>query len=528
MAIVGRLLEAQGFRVGIIAQPDWHSTARLQAARRAEPVLRHHRRQHGFDGEPLHRGPPHPHATTPTRPDGVGGKRPDRSRHRLRAARARSVQGRADRHRRHRGEPAPHRALRLLVGEGAPLGPARREGGPARVTATPSGRSSRSRIGSRPARRSSRSPTCAARRSCARRCPTAGSRSIRRRSTRRARSRRRSIRMRWKRSDGHSRAAHDRRVPSRRAMDGAPSPGVRRRRHRKPSCVHRSCEVHRRCRRRPRARVIRMPSYEAVRDDPMLYAHASRILHLESNPGNARALVQRHGDTRRVAEPAADPADHEGDGCGLRAAVPARAASGLRRREDSRVRDDPLLDLDPARLLRRLHLLLDHRARRPHHPEPLRGLGDPRDRDDPRHGAGLHRRDLRSRRPDREHVPPRVQDRARSKSACRRPSCVYPGICPNLEHRSLAADQAVSARARAAGHQEGADRIGRALRPGDRVAGVREGAGAAPRRRLSQDRARSDRGRPAVEDDEAGRRHATTASRSSSTSTRRKRARSST
>src|SRR5260221_1138531 len=25
MAIIGRLLEAQGFRVGIIAQPDWHS-----------------------------------------------------------------------------------------------------------------------------------------------------------------------------------------------------------------------------------------------------------------------------------------------------------------------------------------------------------------------------------------------------------------------------------------------------------------------------------------------------------------------
>ena len=42
---------------------------------------------------------------------------------------------------------------------------------------------------------------------------------------------------------------------------------------------------------------IRMPSYEAVADDPILYAHASRILHLEANPGNARALVQRHGDT---------------------------------------------------------------------------------------------------------------------------------------------------------------------------------------------------------------------------------------
>ena len=41
--------------------------------------------------------------------------------------------------------------------------------------------------------------------------------------------------------------------------------------------------------------VIRMPSFEQVQEDPALYAHASRIVHLESNPGNARALVQRHG-----------------------------------------------------------------------------------------------------------------------------------------------------------------------------------------------------------------------------------------
>ena len=52
-------------------------------------------------------------------------------RHRLRAALPRGVPGRADRDRRHRGEPAPHRALRLLVGEGAPLGAARRQGRPA-------------------------------------------------------------------------------------------------------------------------------------------------------------------------------------------------------------------------------------------------------------------------------------------------------------------------------------------------------------------------------------------------------------
>jgi uncharacterized radical SAM protein YgiQ len=42
--------------------------------------------------------------------------------------------------------------------------------------------------------------------------------------------------------------------------------------------------------------VIRMPSYEQVSNDAVLYAHASRILHLESNPGNARALVQKHGN----------------------------------------------------------------------------------------------------------------------------------------------------------------------------------------------------------------------------------------
>ncbi|HCJ30540.1 MAG TPA: YgiQ family radical SAM protein, partial [Pseudomonas sp.] len=37
--------------------------------------------------------------------------------------------------------------------------------------------------------------------------------------------------------------------------------------------------------------VIRLPSFEKVRNDPALYAHANRVLHLETNPGNARALV---------------------------------------------------------------------------------------------------------------------------------------------------------------------------------------------------------------------------------------------
>ncbi len=42
--------------------------------------------------------------------------------------------------------------------------------------------------------------------------------------------------------------------------------------------------------------VIRLPAYEQVKSDAVLYAHANRVLHLETNPGNARALVQRHGE----------------------------------------------------------------------------------------------------------------------------------------------------------------------------------------------------------------------------------------
>ena len=46
----------------------------------------------------------------------------------------------------------------------------------------------------------------------------------------------------------------------------------------------------------PRDRsVIRLPSYEQVKADAVLYAHANRVLHLETNPGNARSLVQAHG-----------------------------------------------------------------------------------------------------------------------------------------------------------------------------------------------------------------------------------------
>lgn len=45
----------------------------------------------------------------------------------------------------------------------------------------------------------------------------------------------------------------------------------------------------------PEKSFIRLPSFEAVIKDPVLYAHQDRIFHKETNPGNARSLVQRHG-----------------------------------------------------------------------------------------------------------------------------------------------------------------------------------------------------------------------------------------
>ena len=53
--------------------------------------------------------------------------------------------------------------------------------------------------------------------------------------------------------------------------------------------------------------VIRLPAYEAVKADPVLYAHASRLLHLETNPGNARALIQQHGNRHVWLNPPAYP-----------------------------------------------------------------------------------------------------------------------------------------------------------------------------------------------------------------------------
>eukprot|EP00581_Thalassiosira_minuscula_P033909 CAMPEP_0184475272 /NCGR_PEP_ID=MMETSP0740-20130409/144886_1 /TAXON_ID=385413 /ORGANISM="Thalassiosira miniscula, Strain CCMP1093" /LENGTH=337 /DNA_ID=CAMNT_0026852709 /DNA_START=40 /DNA_END=1050 /DNA_ORIENTATION=+ len=55
-------------------------------------------------------------------------------------------------------------------------------------------------------------------------------------------------------------------------------------------------KIHRVSPRNAHRTVIRLPAYHQVKDDPVTYAHTSRILHLETNPGNALALVQEHGN----------------------------------------------------------------------------------------------------------------------------------------------------------------------------------------------------------------------------------------
>ena len=115
---------------------------------------------------------------------------------------------------------------------------------------------------------------------------------------------------------------------------------------------------------------------------------------------------------------------------------------------------------------------------------------------------GLHGRHLRPRRPDGEHVPAGCKS-PEIEAACRLPSCVYPGICPNLNTDHAPLIQLY--------------RKARAL-PGIKkilvASGLRYDLAAtspeyvrelahAPRRRLPEDRARAHRGRAAVEDDEA-------------------------
>ncbi|HET6471138.1 MAG TPA: YgiQ family radical SAM protein, partial [Pseudomonadales bacterium] len=178
--------------------------------------------------------------------------------------------------------------------------------------------------------------------------------------------------------------------------------------------------------------VIRMPSYETVRDDPILYAHASRILHMESNPGNARPLVQRHGTQDVWLNPPPLPlttkefdavyelpyarAPHPSYGD---AKIPAwemiRFSVAIQRgcfggctfcsitEHEGRV----IQSRSEASVLREIETIRDTVQG---FTGVISDLGGPT--------ANMYRLACKSRA---------------IESACRRPSCVYPGICPNLD-----------------------------------------------------------------------------------------------
>ena len=57
--------------------------------------------------------------------------------------------------------------------------------------------------------------------------------------------------------------------------------------------------------------VIRLPSYDQVVKDKVTYAHTSRVFHLETNPGNARALIQQHGKRFVWLNPPPEPLSTE-------------------------------------------------------------------------------------------------------------------------------------------------------------------------------------------------------------------------
>jgi uncharacterized radical SAM protein YgiQ len=184
--------------------------------------------------------------------------------------------------------------------------------------------------------------------------------------------------------------------------------------------------------------VIRMPSFEQVSDDPVLYAHASRILHLESNPGNARALVQRHGNVDVWLNPPPIPLTtkemdwvyerpyqrqpHPAYG---KSQIPAykmiRFSIAIQRgcfggctfcsitEHEGRI----IQSRSEDSILREVGQVRDTV---PGFTGVISDLGGPT--------ANMYRLACKSRE---------------IESACRRPSCVYPGICPNLntDHSSL-------------------------------------------------------------------------------------------
>ncbi|HJV71988.1 YgiQ family radical SAM protein [Ideonella sp.] len=189
--------------------------------------------------------------------------------------------------------------------------------------------------------------------------------------------------------------------------------------------------------------VIRLPSYEQVRSDPVLYAHANRVLHLETNPGNARALVQRHGEGKTAREVWINPPpiplttaemDHVFDLPYARSPHPAYA--------DGKGGHDGATKIPAWEMIRfsvnimrgcfggcTFCSITEHEGRiiqSRSEDSVIREVEEMRDKVKGFTGvvsdlggptANMYRLGCKS---------PEIE------AACRKPSCVYPGICPNL------------------------------------------------------------------------------------------------
>jgi uncharacterized radical SAM protein YgiQ len=184
--------------------------------------------------------------------------------------------------------------------------------------------------------------------------------------------------------------------------------------------------------------VVRLPSFNDVSRDPVLYAHASRVLHLETNPGNARALVQNQGGQKIWFNPPPIPLSTEemdfvfgfdyarvphptyGD-----ARIPAyemiRFSVNIMRGCFGGCTFCSITEHEGRIIQNRSHESIlqeieQMRDRVPGFTGVVSDLGGPT--------ANMYRIACKSKA---------------IETACRRPSCVYPGICENLntDHTSL-------------------------------------------------------------------------------------------
>ena len=201
---------------------------------------------------------------------------------------------------------------------------------------------------------------------------------------------------------------------------------------------------------------ITLPTFEQVVADKPAFAEATRIIHNETNPYNAKRLVQWHDRQAIVANPPPFPISQ--------ASMDAIYTLPYTRRPHPSYSEpipafehDQGLGHDHARLLWRLHVLLDHRAPGPHHPVAQQRIGPRRNRAAWPPIPKFKGDDQRHRRPDRQHVRDEVHE-ARGRSDL--PPAVV-RASDDLQaagHRSRPAHRTDERGPRSARHQKGARR----------------------------------------------------------------------